>query len=59
VIHSSRDERVPLDTARALIELAGEPRRLWVVSAADHDFSRSMADVDRRLLDAIRWVQES
>jgi alpha-beta hydrolase superfamily lysophospholipase len=59
VIHSRRDELVSIDTARALIDLAGEPRRMWLVSASDHEFHGSIPELDRRLLDAIRWVKDS
>lgn len=59
VIHPRRDEYVSLETAQALINLAGEPHRLWVVGASNHVFRGAMAELDRRLLDAIRWVKDT
>jgi len=58
VIQSTRDEYVSLEAARALVALAGEPRRLWIVPAANHRFSGNLAELDRRLLDAVGWVKE-
>jgi pimeloyl-ACP methyl ester carboxylesterase len=58
VIQSTRDEYVPLEAARALVALAGEPRRLWIIPAANHRFSGNLAELDRRLLDAVGWVKE-
>jgi fermentation-respiration switch protein FrsA (DUF1100 family) len=59
VIHASRDELVPLATARGLIHLAGEPCRLWVVAASNHGFSGNLPELDRRLLDALRWIKDT
>jgi fermentation-respiration switch protein FrsA (DUF1100 family) len=58
VIQSRRDEYVSLDAAERLMALAGEPRRLWVVGASNHVFRGAMAELDRRLLDAIRWIKD-
>jgi type IV secretory pathway VirJ component len=55
-IHSSHDEYTPTAEARRLIDLAHDPRRLWVVSAADHRFSDNLAELDARVLEAADWV---
>ncbi len=57
-IHSTHDEFVPLATLQRVLERAGEPKRLWVVPAADHGFSDNLAEFDRSLLEALRWVTQ-
>ena len=39
-----------------VLDAAKEPKRLWIVKAADHRFSDNLAEFDRRLLEAIAWV---
>lgn len=56
-IYSTHDEFVPLPEARRVVEAAGEPKRLWVVTATDHRFSDNEPELDRRLLEAIEWVR--
>jgi dienelactone hydrolase len=58
-IHSTRDEYVPLPEAQQVLEVAREPKRLWVVSASNHRFSDNVAEFDRALLDAITWITEA
>jgi alpha-beta hydrolase superfamily lysophospholipase len=58
VIHSRQDEYVSLEVAEELMAVAGEPHRLWVVGASNHVFRGAMAELDRRLLDAIRWIKD-
>ena len=36
---------------------AAEPKRLWIVRASNHRFSDNLDEFDRRLLEAIAWVQ--
>jgi alpha-beta hydrolase superfamily lysophospholipase len=55
-IHSSHDEFVPLTDVRRVVAAAGEPKRLWVVDAADHRFSDALPELDRRLLEALAWI---
>ena len=57
-IHSTGDEFVPLDDVRRIIAKAGEPKRLWVVTAADHGFSNNRGEFDAKLLEAIEWVKQ-
>jgi len=55
-IHSTNDEFVPLAEVQRVLDAAKEPKRLWIVKAADHRFSDNLPEFDRRLLDAIAWV---
>ena len=55
-IHSTHDEFLPLDKAKALMALAGEPKRMWVIEAANHRFSDARDELDQRVLEAIAWV---
>jgi len=55
-IHSTTDEFVPLAEINDLIAAAREPKRLWIVKAANHRFSDNLPDLDRALLEAIDWV---
>jgi fermentation-respiration switch protein FrsA (DUF1100 family) len=56
-IHSSRDEFVPLDEVRRVMQRAAEPKRLWVIQAQSHRFGGSEPELRRTLLDAIAWLQ--
>jgi alpha-beta hydrolase superfamily lysophospholipase len=55
-IHSAHDEFVPVAEIRRVMERAGEPKKLWIVQAADHRFSDSLAEFDECLRDAITWI---
>lgn len=55
-IHSARDEFVPVSVARKVFDAAREPKRLWIVPAADHRFSDNLGEFDRRLLEAAAWA---
>jgi fermentation-respiration switch protein FrsA (DUF1100 family) len=57
-IHSTRDEFVPLAEVQRVLDQAREPKRLWVVPAADHRFSDNLSGFDQRLLEALAWVRE-
>jgi fermentation-respiration switch protein FrsA (DUF1100 family) len=57
-IHSTRDEYVPLPEAQQVLEVARQPKRLWVVAASNHRFSDNVVEFDRALLDAITWITE-
>jgi pimeloyl-ACP methyl ester carboxylesterase len=56
-IHSTHDEFAPLSEAHRVMAAALEPKRLWIVNAADHRFSDNLAEFDRRLIEAIEWIQ--
>jgi hypothetical protein len=55
-IHSTRDEFVPVSVAQRVLAAAHEPKRLWIVQAADHRFSGNLGEFDRRLLEAVGWA---
>ncbi len=56
-IHSTNDEFVPLDQIQRLMDRAREPKRLWVVKAANHRFSGNEKEFDARLLEAMNWIK--
>jgi pimeloyl-ACP methyl ester carboxylesterase len=55
-IHSMHDEYVPPMEVRQVFDHAAEPKRLWLIDAANHRFSDRMAEFDRRLMEAVEWV---
>jgi fermentation-respiration switch protein FrsA (DUF1100 family) len=55
-IHSTRDEFVPLGEVQEVLDRARHPKRLWMVTAADHRFSDSLPEFDRCLFEAVDWV---
>jgi alpha-beta hydrolase superfamily lysophospholipase len=58
VIHSTRDEFVPLPDIQRMFDAASEPKKLWIVKASDHRFSDSLPEFDRQLLEAIAWITQ-
>jgi hypothetical protein len=36
---------------------AGEPKRMWVIEAANHRFSDKRDELDRRMLEALAWIR--
>jgi dienelactone hydrolase len=55
-IHATHDEFVPVPEIEAIVGEAREPKRLWLVEAADHKFSGSREELWRRLSEAIAWI---
>jgi hypothetical protein len=58
-IHSTHDEFLPLEKAKAMFALAKEPKKMWVVEAANHRFSNNRQDLDRSILEALSWVKSA
>jgi alpha/beta superfamily hydrolase len=58
-IPSTRDEYVRLAEVQQVLEQAREPKRLWIVNAADHRFSDNLVEFDRVLFEAIGWMTET
>jgi hypothetical protein len=58
-IHSTRDEFVALSEVQKILDGAREPKRLWIIKAADHRFSDNLPEFDRRLLEALAWIQQN
>jgi len=56
-IHSRHDEFVPVADVERVLNAANEPKRLWIVDAANHRFSNNLDEFDRQLLEAIAWVK--
>jgi pimeloyl-ACP methyl ester carboxylesterase len=59
LLYSTHDEFVPFSDAQRMMELGGEPKRLWVVRASDHRFTDNLSGFDRSLLEAIDWVRQN
>jgi fermentation-respiration switch protein FrsA (DUF1100 family) len=57
-IQSTHDEFVPLADIQRVFAAAGEPKRLWVIDAADHRFSDALPELDRRLIEALAWIDQ-
>ena len=55
-IHSTHDEFLPVEQAKAIFSRAGEPKRMWVIESANHRFSDNRAELDRRVLEALQWI---
>ena len=51
------DEFVALPMIRDILAQAREPKRLWVIEAADHRFSDNRPEFQRRLKEAIAWIE--
>jgi fermentation-respiration switch protein FrsA (DUF1100 family) len=58
-IHSTHDEFVPRGEVQRVLDAAREPKRLWMVEAADHRFSDNLGEFDRRLVEALQWISQS
>jgi pimeloyl-ACP methyl ester carboxylesterase len=59
VIHSTHDEFFSVSEVQKLFEGLQNPRKIWVIDAADHRFSDNLAEFDRRLVEAVEWVQQN
>jgi hypothetical protein len=55
-IHSTHDAFVPLDEAKGLIARAGEPSRLWIVDAQNHNFEGNVEGLQRGIVEALQWI---
>ena len=58
LIHSTQDEFVPVDQVQHVLERAREPKRLWIIKAADHRFRDNLPEFDKCLLEAINWITQ-
>jgi dienelactone hydrolase len=56
-LHSTHDEFVPLPQIRDILARAREPKQLWVIEASDHRFSDNRPEFQRRLKEAIAWIE--
>lgn len=55
-IHSTQDEFVPVSEVQQVMAHAREPKKLWIIKAADHRFSDNLTEFDQCLLEAITWI---
>jgi hypothetical protein len=56
-IHSTHDEFLPLEKAEAMFALACNPKKMWIVEASNHRFSDNRSELDRCILEALRWIR--
>jgi hypothetical protein len=56
-IHSTHDEFVSLEQAKGMFARAGEPKKMWVIEAANHRFSNNRIDLSRILKEALEWIK--
>ena len=56
-IHSTHDEFVPLPEIRGILAQARDPKQLWIIEASDHRFSDNQPELQRRLKEAIAWIE--
>jgi fermentation-respiration switch protein FrsA (DUF1100 family) len=57
-IHSAKDEFVPVSEVQQVMAHAQEPKKLWIIKAADHRFSDNLAEFDQCLLEATTWITQ-
>ena len=57
-IQSTHDAYVSLAEVQKVMQHALEPKRLWIIKAADHSFSDNLPELDARLSDAIAWAAQ-
>jgi type IV secretory pathway VirJ component len=57
-IHSTHDEFVPLAEVERVMTAARDPKRVWLVEAANHRFSDNLSGLRERLLEALAWVRQ-
>jgi dipeptidyl aminopeptidase/acylaminoacyl peptidase len=58
-IHSTHDEFLPLEQAKTMFAKGGEPKKMWVIEAANHRFSNNRAELDRVILEALHWIKKA
>jgi len=58
-INSTHDEFVSSAEVSAIVAAASEPKRLWMIDAADHRFSNRLEELTARLLEAINWIHQN
>lgn len=58
LINATHDEYVPAGEVDRIMAAAREPKRLWMIEAADHRFSDRQSELALRLAEAIDWVRK-
>ena len=59
VINSTHDEYVPAGEVDLIMAAAGNPKRLWMIDAADHRFSNKPVELAQCLAEALDWVRQN
>lgn len=59
VINSTHDEFVPAGEVEAIMAAADNPKRLWMIDAADHRFSNRQEEFAQRLDSALEWIRQN
>jgi dienelactone hydrolase len=57
-IHATQDEFVPVTQVQHVLKRAKDPKKLWIIKAADHRFSDNLSEFDQCLLQAITWIAQ-
>jgi dienelactone hydrolase len=55
-LHATHDEFVPVAEVQAVLAQARDPKRLWLIEAADHRFSDNRDGLWQSLKEAIAWI---
>jgi fermentation-respiration switch protein FrsA (DUF1100 family) len=55
-LHATHDEFAPVAEVESVLAQAREPKRLWLIEAADHRFSDNREELWRSLKQAIAWI---
>ena len=56
-LHSTHDEFAALPEIERILARAKEPKRLWVIEAANHRFGNNQPELQRCLKEAIAWIE--
>ncbi len=56
-IHSTHDEFLPIEKAKAMFSRAEEPKKMWIIEASNHRFSDNRPELDRKILEALEWIK--
>ena len=58
-LHATHDEFVPVAEVDGILEKAREPKRLWLVDAADHRFGGARPQLEQCMADALAWIESA
>jgi hypothetical protein len=56
-IHSTHDEFLSLSQAKEMFARGSNPKKMWVIDAANHRFSDNREGLDSTLLEALQWLR--
>jgi fermentation-respiration switch protein FrsA (DUF1100 family) len=58
MIHSTRDEYVPVEGAKRLFSVAQEPKRFLLIEARNHHFEGNQEQFFGRLREGLEWINQ-